>query len=139
MANTDPLPAEHGGFLVLVVDDDDALRDALRDLFEVEGFTVAVAKNGAEALRLLVEHGVEPGAVVCDLAMPVMNGVELTVALRGTERFARTPLVALSASGDGALRAAMAAGAHAALPKPYNVAELVATVRSLLPEASANP
>jgi CheY-like chemotaxis protein len=136
MSMSDPVAPDPSPFLVLVVDDDEALRDALRDLLEVEGFEVAVAKNGAEALRLLLEHGMEPGAVVCDLAMPVMDGVELTVALRGTERYARTPLIAVSASGDRALRAALAAGAQVALHKPYDVAQLVATVRSLVP---ANP
>ena len=77
---------------VLVVDDDRDLRETLRDLLEDEGFDVLVSADGVEALAVLEQHR-DVGAIVLDLAMPVMDGHELYDRLRTDERYARAKLV----------------------------------------------
>ena len=74
--------------LVLIVDDDRDVRDAMAELLQDEGYECLQAKNGLEALAVLkVER---PGLLLVDLIMPIMNGVDLLVRLRQDRRFARS-------------------------------------------------
>src|SRR5690348_10429116 len=68
---------------VLVVDDDLGLRETLRSLLELEGYAVALAGDGLDALRAL--EGVAPDAILLDLMMPRMNGEEFVQELRSEE------------------------------------------------------
>lgn len=85
---------------VLLVDDDDAVRDALRELLEAAGYRVAAARNGRHALDLL-EAGESPAILVTDLRMPVMNGLELIATLRSIPGYRDLPIVVVSATPDG--------------------------------------
>jgi CheY-like chemotaxis protein len=104
---------------VLLVDDDDAILDALVDALE-DRYQVTVARDGRAALRALEAGGID--VVVLDLMMPVMDGEELL-----KERDARglaVPVIVASAARDaGAI--AKATGAAACLPKPYRLATLI--------------
>ena len=82
---------------VLVVDDDIDILTALTMTLQSEGHAVYAARNGEEALRVL-ERGDRPDVVVLDLMMPVMNGFELLDVLRADPRWARLPVVVLSAN-----------------------------------------
>lgn len=75
-----PAPGERTSPLVLVVDDDAAMRAILRHLLEVEGCRVIDAENGADGLRQLAEH--RPELVVTDLTMPGMSGEEFARQVR---------------------------------------------------------
>ncbi len=114
------------GAKVLVVEDDKAVSYIVAETLREEDFTVSVANNGLEALHLL-EDGLEPDALVLDLAMPVMDGRELfrEVRKRGWEM----PVLVLSAVG--ARQAMRELGADAALEKPFDLDRLIARVRTL--------
>ena len=109
---------------ILVVDDDPDLRDFLRLLLTSMGFEVTSAANGQEALEVM--EGRCPDLILLDMKMPVMNGWEFCRALEC--RDARPPIVVLTAAPDPAARAAEA-HADGWLGKPFDYAELEATVR----------
>jgi len=110
---------------VLVVDDDRDIRETLRDLLELEGWPVAVAKNGVEALERMRE--VRPGLVLLDLFMPVMDGAEVCRRRQGDPDLEPIPVVVISAAPDldDRLRALRVAG-H--LEKPVRIEALLDTV-----------
>jgi CheY-like chemotaxis protein len=110
---------------ILLVEDDLSIRDALCELLAEEGFEVACASNGAEALDRLTA-GDPPVLILLDLMMPVMDGFAFRSAQREDPRLARIPVVVLSA-GHGAERAASLA-ADGFLAKPFGVDALLETV-----------
>jgi CheY-like chemotaxis protein len=77
---------------VLVVDDEPDIRESLRDALGDQGYSVLVACNGREALRLLPDLP-RPCAVILDLIMPVMDGAELYAAMRATPGLANIPVL----------------------------------------------
>ena len=112
--------------LVLVVDDDPDILDAIRDVVEAEGYRVAQARHGAEALDRVAEE--RPDVVLLDLMMPVMDGVAFAEALRARPAWAGIPVVVISAVGDP--ERARAVRARAYLPKPFGVDDLLAELES---------
>src|SRR5258708_12585575 len=78
---------------ILVVDDDAAVRDSLRRALQLETYDVAVAVDGADALAQLEESG-EPDAVVLDVLMPNVDGLEVARTLRRTGR--KVPILILT-------------------------------------------
>jgi CheY-like chemotaxis protein len=80
---------------VLIVDDDDTLRDLLRRTLEAEGYTVVEAENGKVALERL--RDVAPGVILLDLMMPEMDGFELVAELRRHDRWGAIPIVVVTA------------------------------------------
>jgi CheY-like chemotaxis protein len=112
---------------VLVVDDDDDLRDSFRDVLEDEGYQVLTACNGYEALRTL--HSEPPPAVILlDLMMPVMNGWQFRNAQKLYPRLASIPVVIVTAGlhGDTATHDL---AAHRCLKKPVSVEDLLEAVQ----------
>jgi len=84
---------------VLIVDDDSETRSLLRLVLETEGYEVVEAAHGEEALGLIGPN-LLPDAIVTDLAMPVLNGVELIERLQSEPRTAAIPIVVVSASDE---------------------------------------
>jgi CheY-like chemotaxis protein len=82
---------------ILVIDDDPGVRDVIQRLLELHGFRVVVAADGREGLAE-VAHS-RPDAVVCDLTMPVMDGLEFARRLRANPRHRRVLLIALTGRG----------------------------------------
>jgi len=82
---------------VLVVDDDDAIRETLRAILEEEGYPVVTARDGQQALAHLTSTP-PPGLCILDLVMPVMNGWELCAELARQPALARVPVLLVSAS-----------------------------------------
>src|SRR6476646_8084731 len=104
---------------ILVVDDDDAIRDFVREALEFEGYPVETVADGAEALAAIErEH---PGLVLLDMRMPVLDGWGVVAALR--EREIRLPVVVMTAAQD-ARRWADEVGAAAHLAKPFEIDDL---------------
>jgi len=82
----------------LVIDDDQDIRETLRDIIEAEGYPVVCASNGQEALSLLTK-GFRPGLIVLDLMMPVMSGWDFLMKLRQSHTLSEIPVAVISASG----------------------------------------
>jgi CheY-like chemotaxis protein len=89
---TDPAPRT-----VLLVEDDDDIRDAVQDALERRGYQVLTAEDGQKALALLRALPVLPGVILLDLTMPVMNGWEFMSAQAADPALAAIPVVVLSA------------------------------------------
>ena len=114
---------------VLVVDDEPAVREALRRALELEGYSVELAQNGAEALRLV--NAIEPDMVVLDVLMPEVDGLAACRRLR--EEGSRVPVLMLTArAGVGDRVDGLDAGADDYLVKPFALEELLARIRALL-------
>ncbi len=109
---------------VLVVDDDLDILEATSLLLETEGYDVATARDGREALERLAE-GVRPAVILLDLMMPGMNGFEFYERLRrlpGPE--AHSPVIVISAAREAG-RHAEELGADDVLAKPYELQDLL--------------
>jgi two-component system response regulator MprA len=117
---------------VLVVDDDRGLRDVLRRALTMSGYEVRLAENGAEALGE-VTSGV-PDAMVLDIGLPDIDGLEVTRQLRREGN--RLPVLMLTARDAVADRIdGLDAGADDYLVKPFDVDELKARLRALMRRA----
>lgn len=114
---------------VLVVDDDPDIRRLLLDLLQAEGYRVSSARNGAEALRRLAG---ERGAllILLDLMMPEVDGYTVLREL-ASDPAARTRHHVVVMSASERLRAGGLSGADAALPKPFDVLDLLDMVEVL--------
>lgn len=111
---------------VMIVDDDDDLRDMLSLTVEAQGFRTIGAVDGFDALDKL-EQGAHPSLILLDLRMPRMNGAEFLQAVRSTPA-SEIPVIAVT--GDpGAFPEALRAGAIACLRKPIEPRALLDAIR----------
>jgi DNA-binding response OmpR family regulator len=116
---------------VLVVDDDETVRDVVRRYLEVAGFTVDQAGDGAQGLAQFAAH--EPDLVVLDVMMPGINGLEVCKRLR---QVSQVPIVMLTALGEEENRiAGLQLGADDYVTKPFSPKELALRVASVLRRA----
>src|SRR4029453_4464830 len=114
---------------VLVVDDEPAVREVLERILRLEGFEVAIACDGREAVR--AQAATPADAVLLDVLMPGLDGLEVCRRLRDTGD--RTPVLMLTARESvGDRVAGLEAGADDYLPKPFALEELLARLRALL-------
>jgi two-component system response regulator MprA len=119
---------------ILVVDDERAVRDSLRRALELQGYEVALASDGAEALAQLESNG-QPDAVLLDVLMPGIDGLEVCRRIRQTG--SEVPVLMLTArDAVGDRVAGLDAGADDYVVKPFALEELLARVRALLRRAS---
>ena len=115
---------------VLVVDDERAVRDSLRRALELEGYDVELAVDGADALHRLEANG-QPDAVILDVLMPGVDGLEVCRRIRGKGN--GVPVLMLTARTEVESRVAgLDAGADDYLAKPFALEELLARLRALL-------
>lgn len=82
---------------IFIVEDDKPLRETFTEVLRENGYRVAAAGNGSEALEYIRAH--RPSFIFIDLVMPVMNGVELIHALKSDSELSTIPVVAMTASG----------------------------------------
>jgi two-component system response regulator MprA len=122
---------------ILVVDDERAVRESLRRALELEGYDIELAADGQEALQLLEANGdTQPDAVILDVLMPGVDGLEVCRRLRRSGN--RMPVLMLTARDEIENRVAgLDAGADDYVTKPFALEELVARVRALLRRTSA--
>lgn len=114
--------------LILLVDDDPAIRRSLEQELQASGYTTLTASDGMEGVRTFESH--TPDLVLTDLSMPRSDGFELITAVRAK---GRTPIVVLSVRGDDDDKIrALDLGADDFVTKPFSVAELLARVRAQL-------
>ncbi len=115
---------------LLVVEDDAGLRANLAELLRDCGFEVIVAEDGARALEILGEAGVD--LVLTDYRMPGLTGLRLVEEVK--RQHPRIPCILMSAFGDGVTRVeGVRHGAAGYLEKPFEAAEMVGLVEMLLP------
>jgi DNA-binding response OmpR family regulator len=113
---------------ILVVDDEEAIAEAVRARLESEGYQVVVAYDGPQAIQLHTEH--RPDLVVLDLMLPGMDGLEVCQAI---QRNGWTPVLMLTARTEEADKVAgFAVGADDYLTKPFSLRELAARVKAIL-------
>lgn len=106
-----PLPAR-----VLLVDDDEDILSIYAESLELNGYEVLVASNGREAVQIAFTE--RPAAVVMDLEMPVMNGLQATEHLKNDCRTVDVPVIVVTGATADRVRDARAAGCDALLSKP---------------------
>jgi CheY-like chemotaxis protein len=119
--------------LVLVVDDDPDILDAICDILEGEGYRVSRARHGLEALDRVEEE--LPSIILLDLMMPVMDGLAFSQALRQRRVQHRIPIVVISA--DGNPQKAAAVGAQGYLAKPFDIDSLLTQVAQMVGRPAA--
>ena len=120
---------------ILVVDDEQAVRESLRRSLRFNGYEVLTANDGLEAVETV--RAENPELVILDVMMPNMDGLEVCRTLR-SEGWDRPILVLTAREGVSDRVAGLDAGADDYLPKPFALEELLARVRSLVRRASAD-
>jgi two-component system response regulator MprA len=122
---------------ILVVDDERAVRESLKRALELEGYEIELAADGQEALQRLEGSGEgQPDAVILDVLMPNVDGLEVCRRLRKSGN--RVPVLMLTARDEVENRVSgLDAGADDYVTKPFALEELVARIRALLRRTSA--
>jgi CheY-like chemotaxis protein len=119
-----PVSARHS---IMIVDDDDAIREALEDVLSDEGYQVVGMADGQQALDYLRSEK-RPSAILVDLWMPVMDGWKFLDALLEDPRFSRIPLVVLTAARDQRARDLRVSEV---LTKPVQLQQVLGTLERL--------
>ncbi len=121
---------------ILVIEDEQAVRDSLVDLLNAEGFTAIDAENGEIGLQLATR--ILPDLILCDIKMPVMSGYEVIKDLKQQSQTASIPFIFLTASNSNHdFRYCMQLGADDYLHKPCNPDELISAINARLANKSA--
>ena len=119
---------EMNQFNVLVVDDDQDIRDGIEIYLKNEGISVVKAKDGIEAIEKLNEHTIH--CIILDVMMPRMDGISTTFKIREQKNI---PIIMLSAKSEDADKVlGLQIGADDYVAKPFNPLELIARVKSQL-------
>src|SRR5579862_91208 len=116
---------------ILVVEDEQHLADGLRFNLEAEGYEVQVVETGEAALELLLAKGAAFDVVVLDVMLPGIDGFTVISAMRQKGQFVPTLMLTARGQAEDVLRG-FAAGADDYLPKPFDLAILMARIKGLL-------
>lgn len=111
---------------LLIVDDDQDIRDTLAEILQDEGFEVMTASNGSDALARLAAAPERPDVILLDLTMPVMDGFEFRNAQLADERIADIPVILITAGGGNVRLAGLPVAT-----KPFDTNALLAAIRQL--------
>jgi CheY-like chemotaxis protein len=147
MSDLSPSPAPSGDVpppgtiqkRILVIDDDDMVRTFVRRALEGEGYAIAMAANGYEAMVQFRQF--KPDGVITDLLMPERDGIETILEIRKLEP--QIPIIAITggmtAMGSVYLKTAERLGADAVLSKPFTIVQLLTTVEMLMNPKPGSP
>jgi CheY-like chemotaxis protein len=120
--------------IVLIVDDDEDVRDAVRTILQDEGYETLEASHGREALSILRERDVPPAVILLDLMMPTMDGWQLRARLREDPALAEIPIVIMTAHAAFQRAVTSATPDTPILPKPIDVERLLDLVATFVHE-----
>jgi two-component system, sensor histidine kinase and response regulator len=121
---------------VLIIEDEEDIRANIQDLLEIHDYEVITAGNGKDGIELVLTTS--PDLIICDINMPVMNGLDLIKELRQHPEFYTIPFLFLTANAsEDSIRLGMSLGADDYITKPYKGAELIRSVEIRL-EKSRN-
>lgn len=112
---------------ILLAEDHTDIREMMATYLKLSGYEVIEASDGCEALMRALEH--KPDAILMDIAMPVLNGIDSTRAMRKNKELEQVPILCLTAFGELYKERAKKAGCNAVLQKPIDFAELDALLR----------
>ncbi|MES2261807.1 MAG: response regulator [Pseudomonadota bacterium] len=118
---------------ILIVDDDADIRAVLSEFLESEGYTIATAANGSDALAYLHQHP-RTSVILLDLMMPVMNGYQFIAAQRLDALVSAIPVVVMTARG--AIEPGLV-GVTRVLPKPMDLDDLLESLVTAEPPSAA--
>jgi CheY-like chemotaxis protein len=122
------------GRAVLLVEDDPDIREAIGDVLQEEGYTVAMADTGQQALDQLRGSDRLPDVILLDLMMPVMDGWKFRQEQKQHPAWEAIPVIVLSAVGNTQERAE-SIGASGCLRKPLDIDELLDMLEKVMPAA----
>jgi DNA-binding response OmpR family regulator len=117
---------------ILIVEDEEAMLSALKEKLSAVGFDVLEAKNGEDGIKMAVEN--KPDAIILDIVMPKMNGMEMITKLRSDSWGAKVPVVILTNLGaDEKITAKVAETepAYYLMKMDYSLTDIVDKVKSL--------
>lgn len=115
---------------ILVIEDDDVMRELMRISLSQSGYEVAVAEDGVRGYDTALF--LKPDLIVTDIQMPGADGIHVVRRVRDTPSLEQTPILVTTAFGTGSATFALQSGANAFEPKPLNSQSLLSTVRRLL-------
>lgn len=115
---------------VLLVEDDDSVRQLVKITLEMNDYDVVEAKDGLEGLLLLDMH--RPDAVVLDLMMPDVGGERMLAQLRATPETKRTPVVIITGKPEVAPEVVGLVGRENFFPKPFDPDAVIARIKSMV-------
>lgn len=117
--------------LILIVEDNDKNMKLVRDVLQAKGYATAEAGTAEEGLRLAQE--VHPDAILMDIQLPGLSGLDALKVLRGEPATATIPVIAITASVMDQDRAnIIAAGFDDYIPKPISLKQFIETVRTVV-------
>jgi excisionase family DNA binding protein len=133
LEHSGPGGAPTGGPMILIVDDDDRLREYVKANLEMEGYTVREASNAEEGLEAL-EQGPPPDLILLDVMMPKIDGWEMLQRVQERHGVGTIPVIMFSGKVDEQSEAdATARGARGFIGKPFDPAQLIESTKQLLP------
>lgn len=125
-----PLRMEFMSQTILVIEDDDVMRELMRLSLVRSGYEVTVAEDGVRGYDTALF--LKPDLIVTDIQMPGADGIHVVRRVRDTPSLERTPILITTAFGTGSATFALQLGANAYEPKPINSQSFLSTVRRLL-------
>lgn len=121
---------------ILIIEDEDLIRESLEDLLLAEGFKVITAENGERGMHLAKQN--QPDLILCDVRMPIFNGYEVLEWLRQDKELSTVPFLFLTSMMDRhSTRKGMSLGADDYLEKPCTKDELLAAIAARLGKQKA--
>ncbi len=115
---------------ILVIEDDDVMRELMRMTLEQHGYEVAIAEDGVRGYDTALF--MKPDLIVTDIRMPGADGIHVVRRVRDTSSLEKTPILITTAFGTGSATFSLQLGANAFEPKPINSQSFLSTVRRLL-------
>ncbi len=117
---------------ILIIEDDDVMRELLRMTLEQNGYEVTTAEDGVRGYDAALF--IKPDLIVTDIQMPGADGIHVVRRVRDTTLLEKTPILVTTAFGSGSATFSLQLGANAFEPKPINQQNFLTTVKRLLAE-----
>lgn len=117
--------------MILIIEDDTAIRDSIKELLEDEGYRVSAASNGQEALEMLRASLYKPNLILLDLMMPIKDGFQFREEQLHEEALSKIPVIIMSANGNIGYNQLKQAGVEGYLKKPLDLDTLLDEIKKL--------